>query len=125
MPGISTEYLAEQIQETNRRLTEAIDSLRDEAVALRGGIAELRTDLKTEIGKINASLYWMKLIGGSVAAIRTTAALGVMGLAFQAGHETGRIEAVLASLQKITQELGSDFKARDNLVADALGEMRR
>ncbi len=121
MPGISTEYLAEQIQETNRRLTGAIDALRDEAVALCGGIAEL----KAEVGQINTSLHWMKLIGGSVAAIVTTVALGVMGLAFQVGHEVARIEGTVASLQKTTEELRSDFKARDKLVADALTETRK
>jgi len=57
LPGISTEYLTQQIQETNRLLAEAIDAFRDETIALRGGLAELKTELKEEIGKINTSAY--------------------------------------------------------------------
>jgi hypothetical protein len=60
MPGLSSEYLAQQIQQTNRRLAEAIDAFRHETIAPRGAIA----DLDAEIGKINTSLCWISLRGG-------------------------------------------------------------
>jgi hypothetical protein len=125
MPGISTEYLAEQLQETNRRLTEAIDALRDEAVALRSGVAELNTDLKTELARINTSLSWAKWIGGTVATINTASVLGVPSLAYQVGHRVAQIEGTIAGLQRTTEELRADFKVQDNRNADALAETRK
>jgi len=67
----------------------------------------------------------MKVIGGSFAAILTAAALGVLGLAYQAGNEVGRIESTGASLKTTAEELRSDFKSRDKVMADALVEMRK
>ncbi len=121
MPGISTEYLAEQIQETNRRLTEAIDALRDEAAALRSGVAELKTDLKTEVAKINTSLSWAKRIGGTVATIITASVLGVLGLAYQVGHRVAQIEGSIAGLHRTTEELRADFKEVGRRVAQIEG----
>ena len=41
--------LAEEVRETNRRLTAAIDALRTEV-----------TDLRVEVAKINTNLNWLK-----------------------------------------------------------------
>jgi hypothetical protein len=106
--------LTVELQETNRRLTGAIDALRDEIGAL-----------KVEVAKINNNLSWAKWIGGSVAAIVTTGVIGVFGLAYQAGGQVAKIESSVAVLQRTTEEMKADFKARDTLVAAVVADTRK
>ncbi len=63
MPGIPTEHLAEQIQETNRRLVESNDRLADEIHALgdkldhlERRLDEFRVDVAKSFGALTAGL---------------------------------------------------------------------
>jgi hypothetical protein len=63
MPGIPTEHLAEQIQETNRRLVESNDRLADEIHALgdkldhlERRLDEFRVDVAKNFGALTAGL---------------------------------------------------------------------
>jgi hypothetical protein len=65
MPGIPTEYLAEQIQETNRRLVESNERLADEIHTLGGTVGTLggridalggRVEVTRELGAVRAEI---------------------------------------------------------------------
>src|SRR5438552_1400766 len=93
MPGISTEYLAEQIRETNQRLTQSHERLADEVRDLNHRFDELtrkfdefRVEIAKKLGAINANLegfrgrtetaFRVAVWGISVA---TTVAIAVIG----------------------------------------------
>lgn len=114
---VQTDELARQIQEMNARLGDVIDTIHSEGTALRGEIGSLRTD----IGKINTSLAWMKGISGIVGA----SLVGMGVIIYQAGERTGQMAQAIASLQKASDELRHDSKTRDSEVADAIVESRK
>src|SRR4051812_12772754 len=107
MPLTAAE-LTTELQETNRRLTDAIDGLRTE-------VAELRKD----VARINTSLNWARAIGGIIAA----SAVSLLILAFGVAHRATQIEDAVATLQKDTAELKADFRARDDRLSQALGRI--
>ncbi len=102
---VHTDELARQIQETNARLSEAIETIHSEGLALRDELSNLRTDL----GKINTSLAWMKGISGFVGI----SVVGIGMMVFQAGERSGRMAQAIATLQKTTDELRTDVRTRD------------
>lgn len=101
--ALTVTELAQEVRDSNRRLADAID---------------IRGDLRTEVGKINFSLAWIKGIAGFAGL----SLVALSGLIYQAGERTGRIEKSIESLQKTTEELRDDFKARDKQVGDAISE---
>jgi hypothetical protein len=56
MPGISTEYLAEQIKEANQRHDEVNNRLADEIRELGHKFDDFRVEVAKELGSINANL---------------------------------------------------------------------
>jgi predicted nucleic acid-binding Zn-ribbon protein len=119
--ALTVTELADEVRETNRHLADAIDALRNEISAL-----------KAEVGKINTNMGWVKKIGGSFAAIMTTAIFALLGVAYQAGGRLATIESSVSALeksnaaqQKATEELRADFKARDKLIADTVADTRK
>jgi prefoldin subunit 5 len=127
--------LAEEVRETNRRLTAAIDALRTEV-----------TDLRVEVAKINTNLNWLKGIGrivaGSAVAVLILVGTGVYRfgrvetaiaeLQRDTGERFGRVETSIASLQRDTGELRKDatefraeFKARDDRLSRMLERVEK
>lgn len=105
-PSMTDRELADEIRETARHLTEAIDGLRREA-------ADFRTDIKVEVARINSSLAWMR----AIATIAGISMLGLLTMVYQAGDKAGRIESTVITLQKTTEEIKADLKARDDRIA--------
>lgn len=146
-PSVTDQQLAEEIRQTNKRLDDAIATLRAEGSALReklttiqaelkvemqgitGGLKveleSIRGDIKAEIGKINNSLGWMKALTGAATGIIGLSLTGVALMIYQAGQRDARIELGVASLQKVTEEIRADLKARDKSMSDSLEGMRK
>ena len=127
--------LAEEVRETNRRLTAAIDALRTEV-----------TDLRIEVAKINTNLNWLKGIGrivaGSAVAVLILVGTGVYRfgrvetaiaeLQRDTGGGFGRVETSIGNLQRDTGELRKDatefqaeFKARDDRLSRTLERVEK
>lgn len=117
MPGISTEYLAEQIEATNGRLEKALETLNSQGTALRAELA----DLDKGIGKINTSLAWMK----GLTAFVGLSVLGMFYMAYQAGNQVGKIESAIGTLQKTTEEIKAELKSRDDRFVVAVTAMQK
>jgi erythromycin esterase-like protein len=101
--------VAEQLRETNQRLTESNDRL---TAAIHG--------LEVEVAKINNSLSFLRWIGVTLVAI----GLGVLTFSYGAVRKATQIEDAVTGLQKDSAELRNDFKARDNQFSKAIAELR-
>lgn len=116
MPLTAAELTVE-VQETNRRLTEAIHSL------------------NVEVARINTSLNWAKGIGASLLGC----ALGILAFAYRVDQKATRGELAVAGLATSVAGLASDvaaFKAetrasfaelnaRDRQVLEALARLEK
>jgi prefoldin subunit 5 len=120
--------LADEVRDTNRRLTAAIDGLRNELADLRVQVAEINTNLKWArgIGRI---------IAGSAVAIAVLVGTGI--------YRFGHVENPIAELQRDTAELRkdtaehraelrkdiaeikADLKARDDRLSQTLQRMEK
>ncbi len=98
--------LAEEVRETNRRPTDAIQGLRTEV-----------HELRVEVAKINTSLNWAKGIGASLFAC----ALGILTFAYRVDQKTTHMEDAVSVLQKDSGEI----KAHDQQLADSLDALRK
>jgi len=92
MPGISTEYLAEQIKETNQRLERTESRFADAIERLR----EATQRSEVQVTEINVNLRYFRKIGWTLAGC----ALGVLGSSFYAAYRAGQIEGTVIALQK-------------------------
>jgi phage shock protein A len=104
--ALTVTELADEVRETNRRLTDAIHGLRTEV-----------HDLRTEVAKINTSLNWAKGIGASLFAC----ALGILTFAYRVDQKVTHMEDAVVALQKDSAET----KARDKLLADSLAALQK
>jgi outer membrane murein-binding lipoprotein Lpp len=115
--SLTVTHLAEEVRESNRRLTAAIDALRSEA-----------EDLRVEVAKINTSLNWMKGIGrvvaGSAVAILILVGTGVCGFG-RVESEIARLGGDVIQLRKDTTELRAEFKARDDRLGRTLERIEK
>jgi hypothetical protein len=78
--GISTEHLAELIEQSNRRQDEANERVADELRELRREFHDFRVDVAQRMGQIQASLEGFRgrtETGFKVAAWAVTLAIGV------------------------------------------------
>ncbi len=137
--------LAEEVRESNRRLTEAIQELRVEFHALRGDIIEIKTSLKLAkwIGAIlvGAALtgLWhsyqavrlVTRIESDVVALRRDFARieGAVGTLQQDNVETksnlAGLKSDVASLKSNTAEMGADIKNQAGQSAKVLESLDR
>jgi hypothetical protein len=108
--ALTVTELADEVRETNRRLTDAIQGLRSE-------VADLRKDIATT----NNSLGWVVKIGASLLACM----LGILGYAYRVDQKATRTEEVVAALQTDFAEFKADFKARDRQVTDSLTALQK
>jgi prefoldin subunit 5 len=95
--------LAEEVRESNRRLTAAIDALRGEA-----------EDLRLEVAKINTSLTWMKSIGRVVAGSAGAVLMRVGNGVYRFGRvesEIARVGVEMNQIRKDTAESRAEVKA--------------
>jgi phage shock protein A len=108
--ALTVTELADEVRETNRRLTDAIQGLRTE-------VAELRKEAATT----NNSLNWMVRIGASLLACM----LGILGYAYRVDQKATRTEEAVIALQANVTEFKADFKARDKQIADSLAALQK
>jgi prefoldin subunit 5 len=115
--SLTVAELTDEVRDTNRRLTSAIDALRTEVA-----------DLRVEAARINANLGWLKGVGRIVAG----STVGILILIGTGVYRFGHVENAIAELQrdtaelrKDTAELRSDFKARDDRLTRALERVEK
>src|SRR5690349_3681046 len=115
--SLTVTELAEEVRETNRRLTAPIDPLRTAV-----------SDLRIEVAKINTNLNWLKGIGRIVAG----SAIAVLILVGTGVYRFGRVETAIAELQRDTgglrkdvTELRAEFKARDDRLSRTLERVEK
>jgi hypothetical protein len=104
--ALTVTELADEVRDTNRRLTDAIQGLRTEV-----------HELRTEVAKINTSLNWAKGIGASLFAC----ALGILTFAYRVDQNVTHLEDAVSTLQKDSAE----NKAKQDQVAESLGALQK
>ncbi len=104
--SLTTAELAEEVRETNRRLTDAIDRLTTMVQRLEVRVAVI----KDRLGSI-------RKIGWALALW----ALGMLGSAFYLVHRSTQIEEAVVALQK---DFG-DLKARDERLNQTLARIEK
>jgi len=129
--SLTVTELAEEVRESNKRLTAATQELRTDLRDFRKEFVELRL----EGAKINTSLRWAKAIGTVLAgaaltglwytyqAVRHVTALEASVAILQ--QDSAQIKGVVLALQKDTAVLQSDSKARDAQFSKALESLDR
>jgi primosomal protein N'' len=114
--SLTVTELAEEVRESNRRLTETIDRL--------GGTVH---DLEVAVRKL---LTRVAFIDDRLASPRKAAwalalwALGMLGSAFYVAHRATQLEDTVAALQTNFAEFKADSKARDKQIADSLAALQ-
>jgi hypothetical protein len=106
MPLTAAELTVE-LQETNRRLTDAINGLRTEV-----------TELRKDAG-------WVIKIGSSIGGTLLACMLGILGFAYRVDQRASRTEEAVIALQANFAEFKEDFKARDKQFADSLAAIQK
>ena len=116
--------LAEEVRETNRRLTAAIDALRTET-----------EDLRVEVARINTSMSWMKGIGavvaGSAFAIVVLVGTGIYRFGHVEGaitrleRDVGQLRGDMDQLKRDGAELRSESKAREDRLSRILERIEK
>jgi predicted nucleic acid-binding Zn-ribbon protein len=104
--------LAEDVRETNRRLTDAIEGLRAEFSGLR----EDFSDLRKEVAVTNNSLGWVIKIGTSIGTSLVACMLGILTFAYRVDQNATRIEVTVVALKTDF----ADFKARATRTEEAV-----
>ena len=107
--SLTVTELAEEVRESNRRLTAAIDALRSEA-----------EDLRVEVAKINTSLNWMKGIGRVVAG----SALAIVILVGTGVYRFGLVEGEIAGLRKDMDQVKKDVAESRAEVKSDIAKLR-
>src|SRR5262245_41339368 len=95
--------LAEEVRESNRRLTDAVQNL------------------ASQVAVINHRLNFIGRLGWVLALW----ALGMLGTAFYVMRQASHIETTVAALQKDFAELKTDFKARDKHISESLDRIEK
>ena len=108
--SLTVTELADEVRETNRRLTDAIQGLRTEF-----------SELRREVATTNNSLSWVIKIGTSLVACM----LGVLTFAYRVDQKATRTEEAVVALQANFAEFKADFKARDRQIADSLDRIEK
>lgn len=108
--SLTVAELADEVRDTNRRLTSAIDALRTEVA-----------DLRVEAARINANLGWLKGIGRIVAG----SAVGILILIGTGVYRFGHVENAIAELQRDTAELRKDTAELRSEFTARLAEVQR
>ena len=87
MPGISTEYLAEQIEATNERIARGIEDLNRKADEGQKEFIAFRLDLTDKLSAIRNSLGWVK---GIAVAVIVPSALAIAAFSYTALDRAAR-----------------------------------
>jgi uncharacterized protein (UPF0212 family) len=101
MPGISTEYLAEQIEASNDRLTKAIEDISRKVDDSQKEFVHFRLDLTDKLSAIQNSLSWAKWI---TAMIVVPIVLGLAAFSYKATDRAARIEESIVALRDHAKE---------------------
>jgi hypothetical protein len=101
MPGISTEYLAEQIEASNERLTRAIDELTRKVEKGQEEFISFRLDLTDKLSAIRNSMGWVK---GIAALVIVPAALAIAAFSYKATDRAARLEESIIALRDHAKE---------------------
>jgi predicted nucleic acid-binding Zn-ribbon protein len=104
--------LAEEVRETNRRLTDALEGLREEFSELRKEFSQLRKD----VAVTNNSLGWVIKIGTSVGTSLVACMLGILTFAYRVDQNATRIEVTVVALKTDF----TDLKARATRTEEAV-----
>ncbi len=108
--SLTVAELADEVRETNRRLTDAIQALRTEV-----------SELRKEVATTNNSLGWVIKIGTSLVACT----LGILTFAYRVDQRASRTEEAVVALEANFAEFKADFKARDQQLADSLAGLQK
>jgi hypothetical protein len=101
MPGISTEYLAEQIEATNERLTKAIEELTRKVDEGQKEFVNFRLDLTDKLSAIRNSMGWVK---GLTALVIVPASLAIAAFSYKATDRAARLEESIIALRDHAKE---------------------
>jgi hypothetical protein len=108
MPGISTEYLAEQIEASNERLTKAIDDLTRKVEDGQKEFISFRLDLTDKLSAIRNSLSWAK---GIAVLVALPVVFGVAAWSCKAADRAARIEESVIALRDHAKEQDARISA--------------
>ncbi len=97
--ALTVQDLAEEVRETNRRLTDAIDRL-----------TTMVQSLDVRVAVIEDRLGSIRKIGWTLALW----ALGMLGSAFYVVHRSAQIESTVVVLQRDAVDRKADLKERDD-----------
>ncbi len=96
MPGISTEYLAEQIEASNTRLTKSLDDLTRKLEEGQKEFYQFRLELTDKLSAIQNSLAWAK---GIAVLVVLPVVLGLVTYSYKAADRAARIEVSIIALK--------------------------
>jgi hypothetical protein len=109
--------LAEEVRESNRRLTAAIEALNSEV-----------GDVRVEVARINTNLNWPRGIGpivaGSAVAIPILVGAGVYRF-WRVESEIAKLQGDTSQVKNDTAELRDDFKTRDERLSRTLERIEK
>ncbi len=112
--SLTVTELAEEVRESNRRLTAAIDALRSEA-----------EDLRVEVTKINTSLNRMRgiarVVAGSAVAILILVGTGV----YRFGHVEGEITRLGGDIKQLRTDMDQVRKDTAEWRAEIKGDLAK
>lgn len=106
MPGISTEYLAEQIEASNERLTKAIEDLTRKVEEGQKEFVAFRLDVTKSVHDFGNDLKWVKRIGAFVATLLVAAIFGAGRVIWDASA----VNAEVKQQGKVLEEVRSEVK---------------
>lgn len=123
MPPTVTE-LAEEVRESNRHFSAAIDGLREET-----------KELRVEVAKINNSIGWFKSIGAIVAGSAFAMLILVGTGIYRFGHVEAEITGLGNDMNQLKRdmdqvkrnmtELRDEFRARDDRLGRVLDRIEK
>src|SRR5437773_12078083 len=114
--ALTVTELAEEVRESNKRLTDTVQRLADSVHELEGAIRRLEFQAVV----INEGLATIRKIGWAVAA----GFIGLLGSGFSIAYRAGQIENSVVALQRDSGELRTDLKAQMDRIENGLAQNR-
>jgi uncharacterized protein YlxW (UPF0749 family) len=112
--ALTVQELAQEVRESNKRLTDTVQRLADAVHDLEGAVRKLEFHVKG----IDDTLTTIKRIGWGVAV----GFIGVLGSGFYIAYRAGQIESSVIALQKDSAEGKTDLKAQLDRIEKALAQ---